>query len=105
MHINATMNHGFERLTFANPLQDAGYRTGMFGKYLNEGGMRHICGNDKKGFHGEWRVPVGWNDFVGACPDTCYVNCTYNVNGTAKTFADAAYPRGVSARCKSRTQV
>jgi arylsulfatase A-like enzyme len=31
MHVNATMNHGFERLTFANALQGANYRTGMFG--------------------------------------------------------------------------
>ena len=90
MHVNATMNHGFEKLTFANPLRDAGHRTGMFGKYLNSGGMKHVCGDD----HGEWHVPVGWSDFWGACPDTCYVNCTYNVNGAPRSFSDPAYPNG-----------
>ena len=90
MHVNATMNHGFERLTFANALQRANYRTGMFGKYLNEGGMHHICGD----VHHEWHVPVGWTDFMGACPDTCYVDCAFNVNGTKTKFNDPAFPRG-----------
>jgi len=90
MHVNATMNHGFERLTFANALQGAGYRTGMFGKYLNSGGMHHVCGE----VHNEWRVPAGWTTFMGACPDTCYVDCTYNVDGKKKKFDDPHYPRG-----------
>ena len=94
MHVNATMNHGFETMTFANALRDlAHYRTGMFGKYLNQGGMRHICGNDPKG-HQQWNVPVGWDDYMGACPDTCYVNCTYNINGTGKTFDNPDHKRG-----------
>ena len=63
------------------------------GKYLNDGGMRHICGNIKTGPH-EWHVPVGWDDFMGACPDTCYIDCTYNINGTSRTFDDPKYHHG-----------
>jgi hypothetical protein len=29
-----------------------------------------------------------------ACPDTCYVNCTFNHNGKAATFDDPAYSKG-----------
>ena len=91
MHVNASMG-GFEHATFANALQEAGYLTGMFGKYLNSGGMKHIC--PKPVGNGELKVPAGWSDFLGACPDTCYVNCVYNRNGAAATFDDPSFARG-----------
>jgi N-acetylglucosamine-6-sulfatase len=95
MHINASMAD-FERSTFANALQQAGYRTGAFGKYLNSGGMGELChapvGRVPVG--APLQVPGGWTDFLGACPDTCYVNCTYNRNGVAASFTDPSFPRG-----------
>ena len=81
MHVNASMG-AFEHSTFAVALQAKGYRTGspftdvdscshahlagMFGKYLNTGGMQHIC--PKPVGKGELKVPAGWTDFLGACP-------------------------------------
>ena len=42
MHVNATDD--FEKHeVVASTLQARGYKTGMFGKYLNMGGMKHIC--------------------------------------------------------------
>jgi hypothetical protein len=40
---------------------------------------------------GQLLVPEGWTDFMGACPDTCYVNCNYNVNGKSVDFKDSSY--------------
>jgi arylsulfatase A-like enzyme len=64
----------------------------MFGKYLNSGGMNKIC--PKPVGDGSLLVPKGWTDFLGACPDTCYVNCTYNNNGNSVAFTDPSYPNG-----------
>lgn len=64
----------------------------MFGKYLNSGGMGKICPQPVG--DGSLYVPVGWTDFLGACPDTCYVDCTYNLNAQAVSFTNPKYPNG-----------
>jgi len=79
-------------LTFATRLTDAGYATGYHGKYLNDGGMQKIC--PKPVGDGTLKVPEGWHDFMGACPDTCYVDCTYNLNGESVTYKNASYEFG-----------
>ena len=91
MHVNASMTT-FEHETFPNELRAMHYRTGYFGKYLNDGGMQHIC--PKPVGTGELAVPAGWDTFLGACPDTCYVNCTYNRDGSSATFDDPSFARG-----------
>ena len=55
--------------------RDAWFR---HGKYFNDGGMQKICA--KPDGDGSMLVPDGWLDFMGACPDTCYVNCNYALN-------------------------
>jgi|EP01046_Picozoa_sp_COSAG06_P013775 N-acetylglucosamine-6-sulfatase len=62
--------------------------TGMYGKYLNSGGMGKICAAPVG--DGSLHVPAGWLDFLGACPDTCYVNCNYNRNGESAWFTNAS---------------
>jgi hypothetical protein len=54
--------------------------------------MEHICA--KPNGDGQLLVPEGWTDFMGACPDTCYVNCNYNVNGKSVDFKDSSYKYG-----------
>ena len=39
-------------------------------------------------------MPEGWTEYLGACPDTCYVNCTYNKNGGAAEYTDPSHPNG-----------
>lgn len=63
-----------------------------YGKYLNSGGMQKICPAPVG--DGTMLVPAGWIDFMGACPDTCYENCNYNINGVSATFNDPAYTNG-----------
>ena len=64
----------------------------MYGKYLNSGGMNKIC--PKPVGDGSLHVPVGWVDYLGACPDTCYVDCNYNRNGESAWFTDPASKSG-----------
>lgn len=59
--------HGHQRDNLATRLRSAGYRTGLFGKYLN-------------GYDGS-RVPRGWDDWFGKYAGYCY-NWDVNDNGT-----------------------
>ncbi|XP_023327891.1 putative extracellular sulfatase Sulf-1 homolog [Eurytemora carolleeae] len=58
-------NH--EPRSFGAYLQDAGYSTGYFGKYLNK-------------YHGT-RVPTGWGEWHGLVRNSRFYNYSLNVNG------------------------
>jgi len=91
MHINTTTGtRTGNPVTFAKSVSAAGYATGYFGKYLNEGGMQEICGPATD----QLKVPEGWREFLGACPDTCYTDCNYNLNGASTWFTNASFERG-----------
>ena len=63
-----------------------------FTQYLNSGGMQHICAAPVG--DGQLLVPEGWHDYLGACPDTCYTDCNYNLNGKSTSFTNASYEHG-----------
>jgi N-acetylglucosamine-6-sulfatase len=64
-------NHGHEQDNLATRLHDGGYRTGLFGKYLND-------------YRGR-AVPPGWDEWF-AMPDPKYFQYDVNDNGTIKHF-------------------
>jgi hypothetical protein len=72
MHVNSTTAE-FEAFTYANYMQQAGYTTGYFGKYLNPPSMDIYC-----------RVPgshfPGWDAFMGMC-NTAYYDVNWNDGG------------------------
>ncbi|MFB4279770.1 sulfatase [Nonomuraea sp. MTCD27] len=69
---------GNESRTFVKHLHDAGYRTGMAGKYLN--------GLEEKPGH----IPPGWDDWNGGVSQSLYTgyNYTLNENGTMVKYGD-----------------
>ncbi len=88
---NGGTNGGFEtayrrhleRVTIATRLQHVGYRTGLFGKYLN----------GYPGTAGDTYVPPGWNDWASPVAGDPYgeFNYTLNENGALHTYgADRA---------------
>ena len=101
MHVNASTGDtpSGDFATFAGALQRKGYATGVFGKYLNSGGMQKICagigGVESAAAAAAPPVtPLGWTEFMGACPDTCYTNCHYQHDGVDDVYDDAAYAKG-----------
>lgn len=73
---------GLEENTLATWLQDGGYRTGLFGKYLN---------NYPLGAEPEY-VPPGWDDWAVHVSDereAFYFDYTLNVNGEVVAFGSS----------------
>ena len=66
MRMNISSFGAFETQTFASHLQQAGYTTVYFGKYLNPPAMVKYCRNETLGpLLGGW--PAGWDVFYGMC--------------------------------------
>jgi arylsulfatase A-like enzyme len=65
-------NHGNEDDNIATRLQDAGYRTGLFGKYFNT--------------YDSTAVPPGWDDWFATYSGGGVFNFYVNDNGTKKYF-------------------
>jgi arylsulfatase A-like enzyme len=68
--------HGNEQDNIATRFHDAGYRAGLFGKYLN-------------GYDGT-TVPPGWDDWFAMLPSDGFFNYYVNDNGTKKYFGTRA---------------
>ena len=66
-------NLGNEQDNIATRLHDAGYRTALFGKYLNF-------------YDDATTVPPGWDKWFAKLPGTAYFNYSVNDNGTEKYF-------------------
>jgi arylsulfatase A-like enzyme len=88
---NAFLAHGLPDRTIALALQDAGYRTGLFGKYLN-------------GWKGDPAAFIGWDDFEGhtygatAGSGSPYYNFTItrSLDGVASTEVHGSDPSDYS---------
>jgi arylsulfatase A-like enzyme len=63
----------FEETTYADYLQQAGYTTAYFGKYLNPPAMDIFCSGNGTKF-------PGWDHFMGMC-NTAYYDITWNMDG------------------------
>eukprot|EP00935_MAST-01C_sp_MAST-1C-sp1_P002722 g2722.t1 len=72
MRVNST-TEDFEQHTYATYLQQAGYVTAYFGKYLNPPAMESWCR------HNGTHMP-GWDRFMGMC-NTAYYNINWNLDG------------------------
>jgi N-acetylglucosamine-6-sulfatase len=77
-----------ESSTLATWLNDAGYRTGLFGKYIN-----HWADADPT------HVPPGWDEWFAFTENCCsYYGFTANVDGTLRQFGDDVYSTRESAQ-------
>ena len=74
MHMNVT-NPVFERNTIGVFMQDLGYVTGMFGKFLNPNGMRSYCNISDP------QPLPGFHDFLAMCNDNRYYKNLFTLNG------------------------
>jgi N-acetylglucosamine-6-sulfatase len=77
-----------ESSTLATWLDAAGYRTGLFGKYIN-----HWADADPT------HIPPGWDEWFALVENCCsYYGFTASVNGTPTEFGDDVYSTIESAR-------
>jgi N-acetylglucosamine-6-sulfatase len=67
-------SRGLEQSTIATWLKSAGYRTGLFGKYLN--GYPHTAS--------ETYIPPGWTDWNSAVKGNPYAEFNYTLNENGK---------------------
>jgi N-acetylglucosamine-6-sulfatase len=74
--IKAFRKHGNDPRTFAVWLRDRGYRTALFGKYLNGYGA------------GNGGVPPGWTDWAASARAYQGFDYTLNVNGQPRQYGD-----------------
>jgi len=81
MNTSGIQNPEWEKHTFANALQTAGYATGIFGKYLNN--IPEACQKANN-----YTQPPGWNRFYAMCDQT-YYNATWNIDGQFVATGDA----------------
>ena len=79
-------NHGNEQDNIATRLHDAGYRTGLFGKYFNTYDLT--------------AVPLGWDDWFATSSGDGVFNYYVNDNGTKKHFgkSESDYATDVLSR-------
>lgn len=87
--LGAFLLTGQEEITVGTELQDAGYRTGYFGKYLN--GYKPTGGGGGQGepVHPPAHVPPGWDEWLatGAAYQHFEYNLVSSVDGNAETVA------------------
>jgi arylsulfatase A-like enzyme len=74
---------GWEKNNLAVWLHDAGYRTGLFGKYLNQ-------------YDDPSHIPQGWDEWF-ATMDEVYFGFHASVNGVAKRYGKKRYETTVTA--------
>ena len=83
MRMNSTID-SFERASYANVLQEHGYQTAYFGKYLNPPAMEPYCRDGGTPSHpvnsGEFKRLPGWDHQLTMC-----ITAYYNGGGTAIT--------------------
>ncbi|MFN8593804.1 MAG: sulfatase [Thermomicrobiales bacterium] len=74
---------GLPKRTIARTLQDAGYHTALFGKYLN-------------GYNDDDPVPIGWDEWA-ATSTTRYLDFKLNEDGKPVSYKDGEYQTDVLA--------
>ena len=66
--------------TFAKILQDSGYATGMFGKFVND--LNNYCGKNA-------HVPKGWDKWFHTCRLNTYFNISFCDDGKMVQYGDS----------------
>ena len=75
-----------EGSTWVRDLRDAGYATGLFGKYYNA--YNDFC-------RAKAHVPADWSYFHALCDDNHYFGNEFNRNGTMETVGADVYMTNV----------